>query len=114
MFWRSRRRVAPRQVSAYRLSGHLRGVLRRRILGTQPVDLKTALSGRLRMCGGVPQKFCTGDVEATSGQRCSVVDLAVRCRLPAPAATALAVDAATRATDPVTTAVNPVDSGSVE
>ena len=44
MFWRSRRRVAPRQVSAYRLSGHLRGVLRRRILGTQPVDLKTALT----------------------------------------------------------------------
>jgi len=31
-------------VSAYRLSGHLRGVLRRRILGTQPVDLKTALT----------------------------------------------------------------------
>jgi hypothetical protein len=47
------------------------------------------------------------------GQPCTV-DLAVRCTLPAPAATALAVDAATRATDPVTTAVNPVDSGSVE
>ena len=48
------------------------------------------------------------------GQPCTVVDLGVRCTLPALAATALAADAATRATDPVTTAVNPVDSGSVE
>ncbi|MCU0971931.1 MAG: hypothetical protein MUF57_09145 [Gammaproteobacteria bacterium] len=48
------------------------------------------------------------------GQRCAVVDLAVRCTLPALAATALAVDAATGATDPVTTDVDAVDSGSVE
>ena len=54
-----------------------------------------------------------GMVVLRDGQPCTV-DLAVRCTLPAPAATALAVDAATRATDPVTTAVNPVDSGSVE
>jgi hypothetical protein len=48
------------------------------------------------------------------GQHCSVVDLAVRCTLPAPTATALAADAATVATDPVTTDVDAVDSGSVE
>jgi len=48
------------------------------------------------------------------GQHCSVVELAVRCTLPAPTATALAADAATVATDPVTTDVDPVDSGSVE
>jgi hypothetical protein len=48
------------------------------------------------------------------GQHCSVVDLAVRCALPAPTATALAADAATRATDPMTTNVDAVDSASVE
>ena len=48
------------------------------------------------------------------GQRCAVVDLAVRCTSPAPAATSLPADAATRATDPVTTDVDAVDSGSVE
>jgi hypothetical protein len=48
------------------------------------------------------------------GQRCTVVDLAVRCTSPASAGTALAVDAATSATDPVTTDVDAVDSGSVE
>ena len=48
------------------------------------------------------------------GQHCSVVDLAVRCTLPAPTATALAADAATVATDSVTTDVDAVDSGSVE
>ena len=48
------------------------------------------------------------------GQRCTVVDLAVRCTSPAPAAAALAADAATRATDPASTDVKPVDSGSVE
>jgi hypothetical protein len=48
------------------------------------------------------------------GQHCSVVDLAVRCTTPVPAATALPADPATRATDPVTTAVDPVDSRSVE
>jgi hypothetical protein len=48
------------------------------------------------------------------GQHCGAVDLAVRCTLPAPTATALAADAATVATDPVTTDVDAVDSGSVE
>jgi hypothetical protein len=48
------------------------------------------------------------------GQRCTVVGLAVCCTAPAPAATALAADAATRATDPVTTNVDAVDSASVE
>jgi len=48
------------------------------------------------------------------GQRCTVLDLAVRCTSPAPAATSLPADAATRATDPVTTDVDAVDSGSVE
>ena len=48
------------------------------------------------------------------GQRCTAVDLAVRCTLPAPAATPPVADAATRATDPVTTDVDAVDSGSVE
>jgi hypothetical protein len=48
------------------------------------------------------------------GQRCSVVDLAVRCSAPAAAAAALAVDAATSASGSVTTDVKPVDSGSVE
>jgi hypothetical protein len=48
------------------------------------------------------------------GQHCTVVDLAVRCTSPAPAATALAADAATVATDPVTTDVDAADSGSVE
>ena len=48
------------------------------------------------------------------GQRCSVVDLAVRCTSPAPAAAAGAADAATSATDPASTDVEPVDSGSVE
>ena len=48
------------------------------------------------------------------GQRCTVVNLAVRCTSSAPAAAALAVDAATGATDPVTTDVDAVDSGSVE
>jgi len=48
------------------------------------------------------------------GQRCTVVNLAVRCTSSAPAAAALAVDAATSATDPVTTDVDAVDSGSVE
>jgi hypothetical protein len=48
------------------------------------------------------------------GQPCTVVDLGVRCTLPALAATALAADAATRATESVTTDVDAVDSGSVE
>ena len=48
------------------------------------------------------------------GQRCTVGNLAVRCTSSAPAATALAADAATRATDPVTTNVDAVDSASVE
>ena len=48
------------------------------------------------------------------GQRCSVVDLAVRCTLPAPAATALTADVPTIATDSVTTDVDAVDSGSAE
>ena len=48
------------------------------------------------------------------GQRGTVVNLAVRCTSSAPAAAALAVDAATGATDPVTTDVDAVDSGSVE
>ena len=48
------------------------------------------------------------------GQRCTVVDLAVRCTSPAPVAAALAVDAAISATDPVTTDVDAVDFGSVE
>lgn len=48
------------------------------------------------------------------GQRCTVVDLAVRCPSPAPAAAARAADAATSATASVTTDVNAVDSGSVE
>jgi hypothetical protein len=48
------------------------------------------------------------------GQRCTVVDLTVRCTSPVPAAAALAVDAATSATGSVTTDVKPVDSGSVE
>jgi hypothetical protein len=47
-------------------------------------------------------------------QHCSVVDVAVRCTVPAPAATALAADAATVATESVTTDVDAVDSGSVE
>jgi hypothetical protein len=48
------------------------------------------------------------------GQRCTVVDRTVRCASPAPAATALAADAATRATDPMATNVDAVDSASVE
>jgi hypothetical protein len=48
------------------------------------------------------------------GQRCAVVDLAVRCTSPASAAAALAADAATSTTDPVTTDVDAVDFGSVE
>ena len=48
------------------------------------------------------------------GQRCTVVDLAVRCTSPAPAAAPLAAGAATRATDPASTDVKPLDSGSVE
>jgi hypothetical protein len=48
------------------------------------------------------------------GQRCTVVDLAVRCTLPAPAAAALPADAASCAIDPVTTDVDAVDFGSVE
>ena len=48
------------------------------------------------------------------GQHCAVVDLAVRCRSPAPAAAPLAADAAIGATDPVTTDVDAVDSASVE
>ena len=48
------------------------------------------------------------------GQRCSVLGLPVRGTSPAPAAAALAADAATVATDPVTTNVDAVDSGSVE
>jgi hypothetical protein len=48
------------------------------------------------------------------GQRCTVVDLAMRCTSPAHAAAALAVDAAIGATEPTSTDVKPVDSGSVE
>jgi len=48
------------------------------------------------------------------GQRCAVVDLAVRCTSPAPAAAAPAADAATCAIHPVTTDVDAVDFGSVE
>jgi hypothetical protein len=48
------------------------------------------------------------------GQRCTVVDLAVRCTSPAPAAAPLAADAAIGATDPVTTDVDAVDSRSIE
>ena len=48
------------------------------------------------------------------GQHCAVVDLAVRCTSPAPAAAALAADAASCAIDPVTTDVDAVDFGSVE
>ena len=48
------------------------------------------------------------------GQRCTVVDLAVRCTSPASAGTALAADAATDAASAQTTDVDAVDSGSVE
>jgi hypothetical protein len=48
------------------------------------------------------------------GQHCSVVDVAVRCTVPAPAAATLAADATTVATESVTTDVDAVDSGSVE
>jgi hypothetical protein len=48
------------------------------------------------------------------GQPCTVVDLGVRCSAPAPAAAALAADAATVATESVTTDVDAIDSGSVE
>ena len=40
------------------------------------------------------------------GQRCSIVDLTVRCTSPPHAAAALAVDAATSATDPASTDVD--------
>jgi hypothetical protein len=48
------------------------------------------------------------------GQRCAVVGLAVRCSAPASAAAAFAADAATSATDPVTTDVDAEDAGSLE
>ncbi len=48
------------------------------------------------------------------GQRCTVVDLAVRCTSPATAAAALGVEAAIGATSAETTDVHAVDSGSVE
>jgi hypothetical protein len=48
------------------------------------------------------------------GQRCTVVDLAVRCTWPAAAAAALAADAAIGAASAETTDGNAVDSGSVE
>jgi hypothetical protein len=47
------------------------------------------------------------------GQRCSIVDLTVRCTSPPHAAAALAVDAATSATDPASTDVDAVEIGSV-
>lgn len=48
------------------------------------------------------------------GQRCTVVDLAVRCTSPAPAAAPLAADAATDAASAEATDVDAVDSGSIE
>lgn len=48
------------------------------------------------------------------GQRCTVVDLTVRCTSPAPATAVFAVDAATGAASAQTTDVDAVDSGSVE
>ena len=48
------------------------------------------------------------------GQRCTVVDLAVRCTSPAAAAAPLAVDAVIGAPSAETTDVDAVDFGSIE